>query len=121
MLAWMVGINPHHAYPHGSEQVKDNEDPTGIQVLRRGELRNNFSRGKRLWQRRYLRCYLYLIGTFPQYNPGQYMPGLEGYAVPPVAGDFLESLGKELGLEVPLDQPYAEKHCGCWSGYSYCK
>ncbi|GKB37594.1 G patch domain-containing protein TGH [Tanacetum coccineum] len=34
-----------------------------------------------------------------------------------VAGDFLESLGKELGLEVPPDQPYAEKHCGCWSGY----
>ncbi|GJU35831.1 thiol protease aleurain-like protein [Tanacetum coccineum] len=36
----------------------------------------------------------------------------------PMAGDFLESLGKELGLEVPPDQPYAaEKHCGCWSGY----
>ncbi|PWA53952.1 hypothetical protein CTI12_AA440330 [Artemisia annua] len=27
-----------------------------------------------------------------------------------VAGDFLESLGKELGLEVPPDQPYPEKH-----------
>ncbi|GKA08165.1 hypothetical protein Tco_0687496 [Tanacetum coccineum] len=56
--------------------------------------------------------------TGPQYNPGHYMPGPEGYAVPPaltriVAGDFLESLGKELGLEVPPDQPYAKKHCGC--------
>nr|GEW53453.1 thiol protease aleurain-like [Tanacetum cinerariifolium] len=40
---------------------------------------------------------------------------------PIVAGDFLESLGKELGLEVPPDEPYVEKHCGCWSGYSYCK
>nr|GEY15225.1 DEAD-box ATP-dependent RNA helicase 56 [Tanacetum cinerariifolium] len=38
-----------------------------------------------------------------------------------VAGDFLESLGNELGLEVPPDEPYAEKHYGCWSGYSYCK
>ncbi|GJQ93955.1 hypothetical protein Tco_0005094 [Tanacetum coccineum] len=38
-----------------------------------------------------------------------------------VAGDFLESLVKDLGLEVPFNQPYAEKHCGCWSGYSYCK
>nr|GEW15588.1 thiol protease aleurain-like [Tanacetum cinerariifolium] len=38
-----------------------------------------------------------------------------------VAGYFLESLGNELGLEVPPDEPYAEKHCGCWSGYSYCK
>nr|GEZ06895.1 structural maintenance of chromosomes protein 1 [Tanacetum cinerariifolium]GEZ06902.1 structural maintenance of chromosomes protein 1 [Tanacetum cinerariifolium] len=27
--------------------------------------------------------------------------------------------GKELGLEVPPDEPYVEKHCGCWSGYSY--
>ncbi|GKB60344.1 structural maintenance of chromosomes protein 1 [Tanacetum coccineum] len=57
----------------------------------------------------------------PQYNPVQYMPSPEGYVVPPVAGDFLGSLGKELGLEVPPDQPYVEKHCGCWSGYSYCK
>nr|GFB02435.1 hypothetical protein [Tanacetum cinerariifolium] len=38
-----------------------------------------------------------------------------------VAGDFLESLGNELGLEVPPDVPYAGKHCGCWSGYSYFK
>nr|GEZ36043.1 G patch domain-containing protein TGH [Tanacetum cinerariifolium] len=38
-----------------------------------------------------------------------------------LAGDFLESLGKELGLEVPPDEPYAEKHCGCWSGYNYYK
>lgn len=27
-----------------------------------------------------------------------------------VAGDFLESLGKELGLEVPPDQPYPNNH-----------
>ncbi|XP_024961360.1 G patch domain-containing protein TGH isoform X1 [Cynara cardunculus var. scolymus] len=27
-----------------------------------------------------------------------------------MAGDFLESLGKELGLEVPPDQPYVENH-----------
>lgn len=27
-----------------------------------------------------------------------------------MAGDFLESLGKELGLEVPPGQPYPEKH-----------
>ncbi|GKB77250.1 ubiquitin-like protein SMT3 [Tanacetum coccineum] len=46
---------------------------------------------------------------------------LRGEHTPDKAGDFLESLGNELGLEVPPDEPYAEKHCGCWSGYSYCK
>ncbi|GJV65641.1 hypothetical protein Tco_1476469 [Tanacetum coccineum] len=57
-------VNPTHAYYNGSRTSKDNEDPSWNTSFKTRRTQKTTSAVEALWKT-ILRCYLYLLGTFP--------------------------------------------------------
>ncbi|GJV85837.1 hypothetical protein Tco_1525735, partial [Tanacetum coccineum] len=61
---WYNQVNPTHAYYNGSRTSKDNEDPGWNTSFKTRRTQKTTSAVEALWKT-ILRCYLYLLGTFP--------------------------------------------------------